>query len=171
MLFPYFVYSAHLAQFTRGSSLLMEKSLLMGKSKAEKSPWWKNLKKNRPKEERKSTILSKKGKKFLFENDWYWRSSTLAPRFRTKKSPSNQNLPNIMLKLRFLFLMQELALYIQKQLKIASNRNVESRLSIRCPAPQHILRSFHFCRYFFLCLKKLCSLLCHPSQCSTERSR
>ena len=76
-----------------------------------------------------------------------------------------------MLKLRFLFLMQELALYIQKQLKIASNRNVESRLSIRCPAPQHILRSFHFCRYFFLCLKKLCSLLCHPSQCSTERSR
>ena len=51
-----------------------------------------------------------------------------------------------MLKLRFLFLMQELALYIQKQLTIASNRNVESRLSIRCPAPQHILRSFHFCR-------------------------
>ena len=39
MLFPYFVYSAHLAQFTHGSSLLMEKSLLMGESKAEKSPW------------------------------------------------------------------------------------------------------------------------------------
>ena len=139
--------------------------------KRKKVPGEKIKKKNRPKEERKSTILSKKGKKFLFENDWYWRSSTLAPRFRTKKSPSNQNLPNIMLKLRFLFLMQELALYIQKQLTIASNRNFESRLSIRCPAPQHILRSFFFCRYFFLCLKKLCSLLCHPSQCSTERSR
>ena len=58
-----------------------------------------------------------------------------------------------MLKLRFLFLMQELALYIQKQLTIASNRNFESRLSIRCPAPQHILRSFHFCCYFSFALR------------------
>ena len=75
-------------------------------------------------------------------------------------------------KITFPFLNARTSLiYIQKQLKIASNRNVESRLSIRCPAPQHILRSFHFCRYFFLCLKKLCSLLCHLSQCSTERSR
>ena len=29
----------------------------------------------------------------LRESDWYWRSSTLASRFRSKKSLSNQNLP------------------------------------------------------------------------------
>ena len=33
MFFAYFVYIAHLTKFTRGSSLLMEKS------KAEESPW------------------------------------------------------------------------------------------------------------------------------------
>ena len=153
-------------------ALCLWKNLCSWENQKRKKVPGKKIKKKKQTQRREKEYHSvKKGKKFLFENEWYWRSSTLAPRFRTKKSPSNQNLPNIMLKLRFLFLMQELALYIQKQLKIASNRNVESRLSIRCPAPQHILRSFHFCRYFFLCLKKLCSLLCHLSQCSTERSR
>ena len=33
MLFPYFVYIAHFTKFTRGSSVLKEKSLLMEKSK------------------------------------------------------------------------------------------------------------------------------------------
>ena len=41
MLFPYFDYIAHFTKFTRGSSLFMEKSLLVEKSKAEESPWEK----------------------------------------------------------------------------------------------------------------------------------
>ena len=38
MLFPYFVSIVHLTKFTQGSSLLMEKSLAIKKSKAEESP-------------------------------------------------------------------------------------------------------------------------------------
>ena len=73
----------------------------------------------------------------------YWRSSTLVSSFRTKKSPSNQNLPYIMLKARFPFLYESTSLDT-KTLKIASNRNFESCLSIRCLAPKHILRFFPF---------------------------
>ena len=36
-----------------------------------------------------------------------------------------------------------------KAIKIASNRNFESCMSIRCLAPRLILRFFHFCRGFF----------------------
>ena len=46
----------------------------------------------------------KKEKKFLCESEWYWRSSTMASRFLTKKSPSNQNLPYEMLNTGFPFL-------------------------------------------------------------------
>ena len=38
LLFPYFVYIALLTKFIRGSFLLMERSLLMEKSKAEETP-------------------------------------------------------------------------------------------------------------------------------------
>ena len=38
-----------------------------------------------------------------------------------------------------------------KTLMIVSNRNFESFMSIRCLAPQHIFRFFHFCYRFFLC--------------------
>ena len=55
-------------------------------------------KRNRPKEERKYHSV-KKRKKLVYESDWYWRSSSLA----NKKSPSNQNLPCMMLKTRFSF--------------------------------------------------------------------
>ena len=58
MLFPNFVYITHFTKFTRGSSLFMNNSLLMEKSKVEESL----LLKNRPKEERKSTILLRKEK-------------------------------------------------------------------------------------------------------------
>ena len=48
----------------------MEKSLLMEISKAEENPWLKKKKqKNRPQEEIKSTILSRKEKIFS-ESDW-----------------------------------------------------------------------------------------------------
>ena len=70
-------------------------------------------------------------------------SSTPASRFRTEKSPSNKNLPNMMLKTRFPFLYASTSLDT-KALTIASNRNFESCLSIRCLAPQHIFRFFQF---------------------------
>ena len=74
-------------------------------------------------------------------------SSTLASRFRTKKSLSYQNLPYTMLKTRFYFLYASTSLDT-KTLTIASNRNFESCLSICCLAPQHIFRFFHLCRGF-----------------------
>ena len=74
-------------------------------------------------------------------------SSTLASRFRTKKSLSYQNLPYTMLKTRFYFLHASTSLDT-KTLTIASNRNFESCLSICCLAPQHIFRFFHLCRGF-----------------------
>ena len=60
MLLPYFGYIAKFTKFTRGSCLLS-----LEKSKAEESPCKKKKKerKSRPKEERKSTILSRKEKK------------------------------------------------------------------------------------------------------------
>ena len=62
-------------------------------------------KKGKKKEEKNSVKIRNK---FLCESDWYWRSSTLASRFRTKKSPSSQNLPYMMIKRGFLFFMQAL---------------------------------------------------------------
>ena len=47
MLFAYFVYIAQLTKFRRGSSLLMEKFLLMEKTKAEERPWYKKRKKKK----------------------------------------------------------------------------------------------------------------------------
>ena len=76
-----------------------------GKIKSGREPLEKIKKriKKRSKEERRSTILSRKEKKVLCESERYRRSSTLASRFQTKKSPSNQTLPHIMLKTRFSF--------------------------------------------------------------------
>ena len=59
MLFPYFVYFVYIAHFTKftcGSSLIMEKSNTGKKSLVKKE------KKDRSKEERKSTIQSRKEK-------------------------------------------------------------------------------------------------------------
>ena len=128
-----------------------------------------NKNKNRPKEERKSTILSRK-EKILCESDWYWRGSSLASRFRTKKSPSNQNLPHLMLNTGFPFLYASTSLDT-KTLTTASNRNFESCMSVRCLAPQNIFRFFYFHRGLFLCLWQLCLLLFRSPQRSTEQSR
>ena len=77
----------------------------------------------------------KKRKQFLRGGDYYRGSSTPASRFRTKKSrsPSYQNLPYIMLKRRFAFLYASTSLHT-KTLTVASNRNFESFLPIRCVA-------------------------------------
>ena len=136
MLFPYFVYIAHLeALFSRKNlcswknqeSLVKEKGKKTGPKKKERVPFCQK-------------------KKLRCDSDWYWRSSTLTSRFRTKKSPSNQSLPcYIMLKTRFPFPYASTGLDTKI---IASNRNSESCRSIRCLAPQHIFRFFHFCHGF-----------------------
>ena len=124
-------------------------------------------KKYRPKEEKKSTILARK-EKILRESDWQWRSSTLASKFRTKKSPSKQNLPYIKLKTRFPFLSACLA---TKTWTIASNVILKAVGRFVVLLLSTFSGFFHFCRGFFLCLWQLCSLLCRPPQRSTERSR
>ena len=66
MLFPSFVYIAHFPKFTRGSSLFMEKSLLMEKSTAEESPWEKKRKKKAgPKKKEKVPLFQVKNKILL----------------------------------------------------------------------------------------------------------
>ena len=74
---------------------------------------------------RKENHSVKKRKAILYESDWYWRSSVLASRFRTKKSPSNQNLSYIKLKTRFPFIFTSTS-HDTKSLTIASNCNCES---------------------------------------------
>ena len=84
------------------------------------------VKKGKKKEEKNSV---KTRNKFLCESDWYWRSSTLASRFRTKKSPSSQNMPYIMLKARFPFLYASVdtkTLTTAGSPSMASNRNLKA---------------------------------------------
>ena len=98
MLFVYIVKISHLTKFKFGSFLLREEE--------ERRRW---LKKKKEKEERtgpkkKDTEpVYQEKKQLLGESHRYWWSSTLASRFRTKKSPSDQNLSYIMLKTRFPF--------------------------------------------------------------------
>ena len=59
-----------------------------------------------------------------------------------------------------------------KAIKIASNRNFESCMSIRCLAPQLILRFFHFSRGFFsLPLAALLIIVSSSSTLHRVRSR
>ena len=103
MLFVYIVKISHLTKFKCGSFLLREEE--------ERRRWLKKKKgkrrKNWPKEERHRTSLENRmiqdKKQLLGESHRYWWSSTLASRFRIKKSPSDQNLSYIMLKTRFPF--------------------------------------------------------------------
>ena len=62
-----------------------------------------------------------------------------------------------MLKTRFPFLYASTSLDAKKFVykTLASDRNFESCMSIRCLAPQHILQFFHFCRGCFLALATL----------------
>ena len=64
----------------------------------------KEKKKKKQAQRRKKAPFCQEEKKLVYESDWYWRSSSLANiEQRTKKSPSNQNLPCMMLKTRFSF--------------------------------------------------------------------
>ena len=68
-----------------------------GKIKSGRKSLVKKEKKKAPKEKEREPFRQEK-ETILCESDWYWRSSVLASRFRTKKSPSNQNLSYIKLK-------------------------------------------------------------------------
>ena len=153
MSFPYFVYIAHLTKFTRGSSP-SGKIFARGKIKRGRNSWVKK------KTNQKKTGRRRKREYHSFEKtcDWCWWSSTLASRFRPKRSPPFQSLPYIMLKKTFPFLN-------------ASTSLDTKTLSIRCLASQHIFWFFIFAAVFFLCRWQLFSLLCRPPQRSNERSR
>ena len=152
-------------------ALCLWKNLCSWKNQKRKEVLGKKERKRKQAQRRKKEYHSvKKRKIFLCESDWCWRSSMLASRFRLKKSPSNKNLPNTLLKTRFPFLYVSTSLDT-KTWTIASNRNFESCMSIRCLAPQHLFRFFHLCCGFFHCLWQLCSLFCRLPQRSTERSR
>ena len=153
--------------FARGKTKSGRKSLVK-KDKNKNKQKQTKTKTGQKKKERVPFCQEKK--KVLCESDWYWRGSSLASRFRTKKSPSNQNLPHLMLNTGFPFLYASTSLDT-KTLTTASNRNFESCMSVRCLAPQNIFRFFYFHRGLFLCLWQLCLLLFRSPQRSTEQSR
>ena len=106
---------AHVTKFTRGSSLFMEKSLLMEKSKVEESPW----KKNRPEEEKKGSLCQVKNKIIL------WKRLVLAELHAGFQNSNNEVAvqPKFAIhdvKKRFSFLYASTSLET-KTLKIASN--------------------------------------------------
>ena len=111
--------------------------------------------KTEPKEERKSTILSRKEKKSFVKAT----GTGGAPRWRLVQ----------MFKMRFPFLYARTSADT-KTFTIASNRNFESRLSILSCFSAHF-PVFHFCHGFFFCLRQLFPLLCCPPQRSTKRLR
>ena len=101
-----------------------------GEVKSGRKSFEKKKKKEKKKaQRRKKGYHSVKERKIsLCESDW---CSKLASRFRTKKSPSNQNFPYMMLKTRFPFFHAGTSLDT-KTLTITTNRNFESCMSIRC---------------------------------------
>ena len=124
--------------FAHGQTKSGRKSLVKKRQKQKQT-------KTKTGEKKKERVLfCQERKKILCESDWCWQSSTLASRFRTKKSPSNQNLPHLMSNTRFPFLYASTSLDT-KTLTTTSNRNFGSCMSVRCRAPQNMFRFFHFC--------------------------
>ena len=154
---PYFVYIVHFTKFTRGISLeksllveksfLVEKSLLVEKSKVEGK---------KKKQERKYHFVKKRKENLL-------RKRLVLAELHAGIQISNREVavkPNIAIhdvenEVSF-FCMQVPASTKILTIYISSNRNFESCMTIRCLAPQHIFRFFHFCRWFFLCFWQLC---------------
>ena len=134
MSFPYFVYIAHLTKFTRGSSP-SGKIFARGKIKRGRNSWVKK------KTNQKKTGRRRKREYHSFEKtcDWCWWSSTLASRFRPKRSPPFQSLPYIMLKKTFPFLNASTSLdtktlsiekgYFSREILIHRHRREEVPLS------------------------------------------
>ena len=169
-----FIFCLHFALYKIHTWKLFvyEKIFAHGKINQQKKVLGKKKIKNKKQAqtEKEGVPLCQVKKKFLCEKDLYRWSFTLVSRFRTKKSLLNQNVPYMMLKMRFPFLYASTSLDT-KTLTIASNCNFESCLSIRRLASQYIFRFFHLCHGFFLCLWQVFLLLCCPPRHSTERQR
>ena len=107
----------------------------------------------------------KKRKKNPFEKATNAGGAPRRRRFRTKKSPSNQTLPYIMLKTRFPFRYASISQQLPRiVIWKAVCRLVVWLLITFCSF-------FYFCRGFGLCHRQLCSLLCLSPRRSTERWR
>ena len=107
----------------------------------------------------------KKRKKNPFEKATNAGGAPRRRRFRTKKSPSNQNLPFVMLKTRFPFRYAS----ISQQLSRIVIWKAVCRLAVWLLFT--FCSFFYFCRGFGLCHRQLCSLLCLVPRRSTERWR
>ena len=132
---------------------------------------WKNQKrkvvisKKWAQRRKKGTTLSRKEKKNPFEKATNAGGAPRWRRFRTKKSPSNQTLPYIMLKTRFPFRYASISQQLPRiVIWKAVCRLVVWLLITFCSF-------FYFCRGFGLCHRQLCSLLCLSPRRSTERWR
>ena len=107
----------------------------------------------------------KKRKKNPFEKATNAGGAPRRRRFRTKKSPSNQNLPFVMLKTRFPFRYAS----ISQQLSRIVIWKAVCRLAVWLLFT--FCSFFYFCRGFGLCHRQLCSLLCLSPRRFTERWR
>ena len=136
--------------FARGKIKSGRKSLVKRKEKE-----------SRPKEERKSSILSRKEKIFLHAD----------VQISNKEVPVDPKFAKHAVENAVSFSLFK----CQPWCKNMNNRfeycNFESCMSIRCLAPQYLFWFFHPCCVLFLCLWQLCSILCRPPQRSTKRSR
>ena len=132
---------------------------------------WKNQKrkvvisKKWAQRRKKGTTLSRKEKKNPFEKATNAGGAPRWRRFRTKRSPSNQTLPYIMLKTRFPFRYASISQQLPRiVIWKAVCRLVVWLLITFCSF-------FYFCRGFGLCHRQLCSLLYLSPRRSTERWR
>ena len=158
MLYPYF-FTSHTLQNSHVEALCLWKNLWSWKNQK----WKKVLGKKKGKK-----IGAKKKERVPFCQEKripLWKRLVLAElpasvqisnkEFAVKPKLAIHNVKN---EVHFLYASTSCD---TKALKVTSNRNFESYMSIRCRAPQHI---FHFCRGFFFCFWQLCSLLCRPPQ-------
>ena len=119
-------------------------------------------KKNRPEEEKKGSLCQVKNKIIL------WKRLVLAELHAGFQNSNNE----VAVQPKFAIHYVKKKVFFSLCKYQPWNKNIKNRVefNFRCLAPQLILRFFHFCRGFFLCLWQLCSLLCRPPQRS-KRSK
>ena len=136
---------------------LMEKSKseeILGKKRKERKK--KTTERKKKTTERKKVPFCQEKKSFVKANSTggtpRWRPD-FEQRSRRQTKICRHNVEN---EVSFLYASTSLN---KKTLTIASNRNFESRLSIRCLVPQHICRFFIFANFAHYCVVLLNALL------------
>ena len=114
---------------------------------------WKTL--NSRKNQKRKKAFGKKKKSFV-------KATGTGGAPRCHPDYEQNKMSNINFETRFPFIYASTSLDT-KTSTIASNRNFGSCMYIRCLAPQHIFRFFHFCFKFFVCLWQLGPLLWRSS--------